>query len=108
MAATPGNLLPNASFDLDFGDNLPTNWADAHTELTVKLQATDQAPKVTPRSEAVSDAVDGERAARIEMEESAGGAVGHPTSPLVSVQPCTPHTIPVYQPVEKPLLTGIA
>jgi len=96
MAKPAKNLLPNASFELDFGDNLPTNWGDTQNELTIKLQATGQAPKVPPRSEAVAAAVDGERAARIETEEGDGGAVAHLISPMVSVQPCTPHTMSVY------------
>ena len=70
------NLLPNASFELEFGDSLPTNWGDTHGELTVKLQATGQVPKATPRSEEAGDAVDGERVARIETEESDDGPVG--------------------------------
>ena len=116
MATTSNNLLPNASFEFDFGDNVPTNWADTHNPLTIKLQATGQAAKVTPRSEPVGDAVDGERAARIETEEnqtpnaatdchrvrSLGRAVGHLTSPLVSVLPCTPHTISVYAKSDDP------
>ena len=102
MAMTSHNLLPNASFELDFGDNVPTNWADTHHELTIRLQATDRAPKVIPRSEAVGDAVDGERAARVETEGNDGGAAGHLTSPLVPVQPCTPHTISVYARSEDP------
>jgi hypothetical protein len=66
MPNAPRNLLPNASFELDFGDRVPTNWADTHNELTIRLPATNQSPKVLPRSEAVEGAVDGERAARLE------------------------------------------
>lgn len=96
MATCPKNLLPNASFELDLGDGIPSNWADTHNPLTIKVEATSQNPQVTARSEAVSDPIDGERAARVETEACGGGAVGHLTSPLVRVQPCTPHVISVF------------
>ncbi len=98
------NLLPNASFELDFGDTVPTNWGDTQNELTLQLHvalnpdeigATGQAPQTPPRSEPVGDAVNGEWAARIETEEGSSRAVGHLISPMVSVEPCTPHTISV-------------
>ena len=107
------NLLPNASFELDFGDTVPTNWGDTQNELTLRLHVdlnpdeagTTQVPQVTPRSEVIGKAVDGERVARVETEailnsneigEGSGTAVGHLLSPLVSVAPCTPYTISVY------------
>ena len=107
------NLLPNASFELDFGDPVPTNWGDTQNELTLQLHldldpdeiGVTQVPQVPPRSEAVIETVDGERAARVETEtaltphETGGSgstAVGHLLSPMVSVAPCTPHTVSVY------------
>ena len=107
------NLLPNASFELDFGDPVPTNWGDTQNELTLPLHldlkpdeiGVTQVPQVPPRSEAISEVVDGERTARVETEaalnpdemgESNGTAVGHLLSPMVSVVSCTPHTISVY------------
>ena len=107
------NLLPNASFELDFGDTVPTNWGDTQNELTLQLHldlkpdetGATQVPQVPPRSEAIGEVVDGERAARVETEaalnpdemgESGSTAVGHLLSPMVSVAPCTPHTISVY------------
>ena len=64
------NLLPNASFELDFGDTVPTNWGDTQNELTLQLHldlkpdeaGTTQVPQVPPRSEAIGEAVHGERA----------------------------------------------
>ena len=109
------NLLPNASFELDFGDTVPTNWGDTQNELALQLHldlnpneiGLTQVPQVPPRSEAVSETVDGERAARVETEaaltgESDSTAVGHLLSPMVSVAPCTPHTISVYARSDEP------
>ena len=107
------NLLPNASFELAFGDTVPTNWGDTQNELTLQLHldlnpdeaGTTQVPQVPSRSEVVGEAVDGERVARVETEaplnlnetgESSSTAVGHLLSPLVGVTPCTPYTISVY------------
>ena len=105
------NLLPNASFELDFGDSVPTNWGDTQNELTLQLHldlnpdetGTTQVPQVPPRSKAMGETIDGERAARVETEatpheagKNGSTAVGHLLSPMVSVAPCTPHTISVY------------
>ena len=106
------NLLPNASFELDFGDTVPTNWGDTQNELSLRLHldlnpdeaGTTQVPQVPPRSEVIGKAVDGERAARVETEAAlypnemgnSSTAVGHLLSPMVSVVPCTPYTITVY------------
>ena len=106
----PKNLLPNASFELDFGDTVPTNWGDTQNELTLRLHL-DLKPdepgttQVPPRSKVIDEVVDGERAARVETEaalnpdemgNSSSIAVGHLLSPMVSIAPCTPHTISVY------------
>ena len=102
------NLLPNASFELDFGDTVPTNWGDTQNELTLQLHldlnpdeaGTTQVPQVQPRSEAIDKAVDGERVARVETEaplnpnetgERSSTAVGHLLSPLVRGHPL--HTV---------------
>ena len=107
------NLLPNASFELDFGDTVPTNWGDTQNELTLQLHldlnpdevGVTQVPQVPPRSETMDETVEGERAARVETEaalnsdetgESGSTAVGHLLSPMVSVTPCTPYTISIY------------
>ena len=107
------NLLPNASFELDFGDTVPTNWGDTQNELALQLHldlnpneiGITQVPQVSPRSEATDETVDGERAARVETEaalnpdemaDSRSAAGGHLLSLMVSVEPCTPHTISVY------------
>ena len=107
------NLLPNASFELDFGDTVPTNWGDTQNELALQLHldlnpdqiGTTQVPQVPPRSTAMDETVDGDRAARVETEaalnpdemaDSSSAAVGHLLSPMVGVTPCTPYTISVY------------
>ena len=115
----PKNLLPNASFELDFGAPVPTNWGDTQNELTLQLHldlnpdeiGITQVPQVSPRSEAIGEAVDGERAAQVETEtaltphetgNSGRAAVGHLLSPMVRVVPCTPYTISVYARSDEP------
>ena len=115
----PRNLLPNASFELAFGDPVPTNWGDTQNQLTLQLHldlkpdeiGVTQVPLVSPRSEVINEGVDGERAARVETEaalpphetgESGSTAVGHLLSPMVNVMPCTPHTISVYARSDEP------
>ena len=102
MPSTAANLLPNASFELDFGDIVPTNWGDTQNELSLKVQATGQTPNVWPSSEAAGDAVDGERVGRVETEAADDGAAGHLLSPMINVQSCTPHTISVYAKCDDP------
>ncbi|RKU38676.1 hypothetical protein C6496_05385, partial [Candidatus Poribacteria bacterium] len=93
------NLLPNASFELDFGDTVPTNWGDTQNELALQLHldlnpdeiGITQVPQVSPRSEATDETVDGKRAARVETEPTlnsdetgeSGSAAGHLLSPMV-------------------------
>ena len=38
------NLLPNASFELAFGEQIPTNWGDLQNVLTLKLAAGSLSP----------------------------------------------------------------
>ena len=61
----PKNLLPNASFEMDFGTPLCTNWGDLQNELTLPLSLTGQQERTPPRIEARPDAVDGEFVARL-------------------------------------------
>jgi len=106
----PKNLLPNASFELDFGhpkhdwvrlnpgQGLSTNWTDMLTPLTMKLVATGQVAKMTPVEELptieeVSDAPDGSRAVAIPIPE---GKSGHLTSPVVPLKPGQSYTLSVY------------
>ena len=90
------NILPNASFELDFGDHVPTNWADTQNELSLKLQVLGQIAETQPRSAILADTVDGERVARVETEARDDEAVGHLLSPMVSVTPCTPYVISIF------------
>ena len=96
MSTQAKNLLPNASFELDFGDHVCTNWGDTQNELSLRVRAADQVPEKDPTSAAIPDAMDGERAARVETETSGDEAVGHLLSPLITVNPCAPHTISIY------------
>ena len=106
----PKNLLPNASFELDFGhpkhdwvhmnpgQGLSTNWTDMFTPLTMKLLATGQVSDPTPVEELpaieeVSDAPDGSRAVAIPMPE---GKPGHLTSPVVPLKFGQSYTLSVY------------
>ena len=68
----PKNLLPNASFELDFGEGLCTNWGDLQNELTLPLSLTGQQERTPPYIEARDDAVDGEYAARSGSRSSGG------------------------------------
>ena len=96
MATKPKNLLPNASFELDFGDRVCTNWGDSQNELSLQVRAADQLPQKDPTSAAIAAAIDGARAARVETEAGGDKAVGHLLSPLTAVDSCAPHTISIY------------
>ena len=99
----PKNLLPNASFEMDFGTPLCTNWGDLQNELTLPLSLTGQQERTPPRIEARADAVDGEFVARLELDSSAeGGALGHLTSPVVDVKPGQVYTLSVYARSDEP------
>ena len=99
----PKNLLPNASFELDFGEGLCTNWGDLQNELTLPLSLTGQQEHTPPCIEARADAVDGEYAARLTLDPAAdGGAVGHLTSPVVAVKPGQVYTLSVYARSDEP------
>ena len=45
----PKNLLPNASFEMDFGTPLCTNWGDLQNELPLPLSLTGQHERRPPR-----------------------------------------------------------
>ena len=127
------NLLPNASFELDFGEYLPGNWADMQNRLTLNLSASKQIPfpdppftsspamleqarsagrktDVGPRIEQVESAVDGDRAARVGLDEARWGIRGHLTSPVVRIQAVHIYTLSVYARSDEPsarLLLGL-
>lgn len=113
------NLLPNASFELDFGEFLPGNWADMQNCLTLGLSVSGQIrmpspsftsspamldkarqagrePEVGPTIESISDAVDGERAVRVPLEETRQGIRGHLTSPVVRIEAVHLYTLSVF------------
>ena len=99
------NLLPNASFELDFGqakhdwikynpgEGAADNWTDMFTPLTAPLAKTGQVPQAWPTIEATADAPDGVRAAVI---SAAPGKPGHLTSPVMAVKGGHGYTISVY------------
>ncbi|MDP7398574.1 MAG: sialidase family protein [Lentisphaeria bacterium] len=99
------NLLPNASFELDFGqakhdwvkynpgEGAADNWTDMFTPLTMKLAVTGQLPDAVPVIEAVDDAPDGARAAAIPV---AAGQPGYLTSPIMPLKGGQAYTLSVY------------
>ena len=99
------NLLPNASFEIDFGqakhdwvkynpgEGAADNWTDMFTPLTAPLAKNDQVPQTWPTIEAAADAPDGVRAAVI---TAAPGKPGHLTSPVVAVKGGHGYTLSVY------------
>ena len=104
-ASEPKNLLPNASFELDFGqakhgwidynpgEGASDNWTDFLNPLTLQLAATGQVPRVKPAIEAVDDAPDGSRVAVL---TSADGRPAHLTSPVVPVKGGQAYTLSAY------------
>ena len=103
--AGSGNLLPNASFELDFGqakhdwvkyspgEGAADNWTDMFNPFTMPLAARQQVPEAWPVIEAAADAPDGQRAAVISMAE---GKPGHLTSPVVAMKGGQAYTLSVY------------
>ena len=91
--AGPRNLLPNASFELDFGQGLPSNWTDMLSPLTVKLTATGQAPQCPPVIEDSADAPEGRRVVRIPVGV---GQPGHLVSPVVPLKSGQAYTLSAY------------
>ncbi len=99
------NLLPNASFELDFGqakhdwvkynpgEGAADNWTDMFTPLTAPLAKNKQVPQAWPTIEAAADAPDGGRAAVI---TAAPGKPGHLTSPGMAVKGGPGYTLSVY------------
>ena len=91
----PGNLLPNASFELDFGqakhgwtlynpgEGASDNWTDFLNPLTLQLAATGQVPRVKPSTQVVEEAPDGSRVAAL---VAARGQPAHLTSPVVPMK----------------------
>ena len=105
------NLLPNGSFELDLSQpvhanwremRFNTNWGNLQNRLTLKATALGQAPEQAPESVSQPEALDGERVGEISLEQTATGAVGHMTSPVIKVRPAQVHTLSVYARSEEP------
>jgi len=105
LKSAPKNLLPNASFELGFGQGWPNNWADMLNPLTIQLSAASR-PSATsswarlsafletaPMSEEAVDAPEGNRVARIPIPE---GKPGHLISPVVSLKKGQTYTLSAY------------
>ena len=99
------NLLPNASFELDFGqpkhdwvkynpgEGASDNWSDFLNPLTLKLAATNQVPRLKAEIRSVADAVEGSRVAVLNL---AGGRSAHLTSPVVAMKGGQTYTLSAY------------
>ena len=96
--SSPLNLLPNASFELPFGEEprQPTNWADILNPLTINLAATDQQPKEWPPRRLLAEAVEGRYVAQVTLDEKEGIAQGHLTSPVIPVKGGQVYTLSAY------------
>ncbi len=99
------NLLPNASFELDFGqarhewvkynpgEGAGDNWTDLFNPLTMPIAAGKQVPEARPAIEPAANAPDGQRAAVI---TAAVAKPGHLTSPVVALKGGHGYTLSVY------------
>ena len=99
------NLLPNASFELDFGqakhdwikynpgEGASDNWTDFFNPMTLKLAATDQVPKDKPAIQTMVGAPDGSRVAVL---VAAHGRPAHLTSPVVPMKGGQAYTLSAY------------
>ena len=104
-SATLKNLMPNASFELDFGqakhdwvkynpgEGAADNWTDMFNPFTMPLAARHQVPEAWPVIEAAAEAPDGQRAAVISMAKD---KPGHLTSPVVAIKGGQAYTLSVY------------
>ena len=99
VVAAAENVLPNASFEVGFGEGLQTHWADYQNALTIKLTSTGQLPKTWPAIEKRVDAPDGTHAVRLAV---APDAPGHLPSPVVGVKPGHAYTLSVYARSDEP------
>ena len=110
----PKNLLPNASFELAFGQakhgwvkynpgyGSATNWTDMVNPLTITLAASGQDPETFPVIEETSDSPDGRRAVAIPVS---GKEPGHLTSPVVPMKAGQAYTLSVYARSDVPSAT---
>jgi len=99
------NLLPNASFELDFGqakhgwtrynpgEGAADNWTDFFNSMTLQLAATGQVPRTKPAIRAAAEAPDGSRVAVL---VAANGRSAHLTSPVVPVKGGQAYTLSAY------------
>ena len=98
VVADVKNLLPNASFELPFGQGLPWNWLDMFNPLTMKLVAIDQVPQGYPDNwwkgiEGGEDLPDGLTFMRLPVPE---GQPGYLTSAMVRLKPGQAYALSAY------------
>ena len=67
------NVLPNASFELGFGEGLPTHWLDYQNRFTLKLMTKGQIPSGQPGIERHEEAPDGYQVVPSDIAEAIGG-----------------------------------
>ena len=73
------NLLPNASFELGFGEQLPTHWHDYQNQFTINLTATGQIPPGHATVEQHTDVPDGTHFVRLPVTPSDPAHLPSPT-----------------------------
>ena len=99
-AASGGtNVLPNASFELGFGEGIPTHWLDYQNRFTLKLMTKGQIPSGQPGIEPHEEAPDGHQVVRL---PAAPNAPVHLPSPVVVIRPAQAYTLSVFARSDEP------
>ena len=93
------NVLPNASFELGFGEGLPTHWLDYQNRFTLKLMTKGQIPSGQPGIERHEEAPDGYQVVRL---PAAPNAPVHLPSPVLAIRPAQAYTLSVYARSDEP------
>ncbi len=94
-SALPGNenLLPNASFELGFGEHMPTHWLDYQNQFTLKLLVHGQVPATQPTLVDEKEAPDGQHAVRLSLTPD---RPAHLPSPLLAIRPAQAYTLSIF------------
>lgn len=93
------NLLPNASFELGFGEQSPTHWHDYQNQFTINLTATEQIPPGHASVEQHPDVPDGTHFVRLPVTPA---DPAHLPSPMIQVRSAQAYTLSVYARSDEP------